>query len=397
MSPANGSVPKDPVAETVSADETGAEALRLRSALLMAIPNPLIAIDGEGRILFVNAAAESFFQASARTLRKSGLESIIPFASPLFRLIESVRETGATINEYEVSIGTPRTGGERAVDLQAAIVPELPGVVVLQIWPRSMAQKIDRQLTYRGAARTVSGMAAMLAHEIKNPLSGIRGAAQLLEPGLSEEDRALTQLICAEADRIRNLVDQMEVFSDERPLKREPVNIHHVLDHVKRIAESGFAAGIPIHELYDPSLPPVLGNRDQLVQVMINLLKNAAEAVRADDRPGGFIELSTAFRPGVRIAVPGARQKVSLPLEVKVKNTGRPVPEEIRPHIFEPFVTTKPSGKGLGLALVAKIVRDHGGVVEFTSDERFTTFRILLPLYEGPPEAETVGDNAEGT
>ncbi|HHN72833.1 MAG TPA: PAS domain-containing protein [Thermopetrobacter sp.] len=361
----------------------------MRSALLMAIPNPLIAIDGGGRIVFANAAAESFFQTSARSLRRSGLESIIPFASPLFRLIEAVRESGASINEYEVSIGTPRTGGERTVDLQATTVPELPGVVVLQIWPRSMAHKIDRQLTYRGAARTVSGMAAMLAHEIKNPLSGIRGAAQLLEPGLGEDDRALTQLICAEADRIRDLVDRMEVFSDERPLKRRPVNIHHVLDHVKRVAESGFAAGIPLHELYDPSLPPVLGNRDQLVQVILNLVKNAAEAVRADDRPGGFIELSTAFRPGVRIAVPGSRQKVSLPLEVKVRNTGRPIPEELRPHIFEPFVTTKPSGKGLGLALVAKIVRDHGGVVEFASGERFTTFRILLPLYEGDAGEET--------
>ncbi len=356
--------------------------LRMRSALLMAIPNPLIAIDAENTILFVNAAAENFFQASARTLRKYGLESIIPFTSPLFELIESVRRTGATINEYEVSIGTPRTGGERAVDLQAGIVPELPGVVVLQIWPRSMAQKIDRQLTYRGAARTVSGMAAMLAHEIKNPLSGIRGAAQLLEPSLPEEDRALTQLICAEADRIRNLVDQMEVFTDERPLQREAVNIHTVLDHVKKLAESGFAAGIPIQEYYDPSLPPVLGNRDQLIQVFLNLVKNAAEAVRADDRPGGHIDLTTAFRPGVRIAVPGSRQKVSLPLEVKVRNTGRPVPDEIRPHIFDPFVTTKPSGKGLGLALVAKIVRDHGGVVEFTSDERFTTFRVLLPIYD---------------
>ncbi len=360
----------------------GDAVLRMRSALLMAIPNPLIAIDAENGILFVNAASENFFQASARTLRKYGLESIIPFSSPLFELIESVRRTGATINEYEVSIGTPRTGGERAVDLQAGIVPELPGVVVLQIWPRSMAQKINRQLTYRGAARTVSGMAAMLAHEIKNPLSGIRGAAQLLEPSLPEEDRALTQLICTEADRIRNLVDQMEVFTDERPLQREAVNIHTVLDHVKKLAESGFAAGIPIREYYDPSLPPVLGNRDQLIQVFLNLVKNAAEAVQADDRPGGHIDLTTAFRPGVRIAVPGSRQKVSLPLEVKVRNTGRPVPEEIRPHIFDPFVTTKPSGKGLGLALVAKIVRDHGGVVEFTSDERITTFRVLLPIYE---------------
>ena len=360
---------------------TAAEAVKLRASLLMAIPNPLITIDGEGGIIFVNAAAENFFQASERTLRRYGLEGIVPFSSPLPELITQVREMAATVNEYDVTVGTPRTGGERKVDLQAAFVPDVAGAVILQIWPRSMAQKIGRQLTYRGAARTVSGMAAMLAHEIKNPLSGIRGAAQLLEPSLDEEDRALSQLICTETDRIRDLVDQMEVFTDERPLERAPVNIHDVLDHVKRVAENGFAAGIAIHELYDPSLPPVFGNRDQLIQVLLNLVKNAAEAIREAGGEGA-IELSTAFRPGVRIAVPGGAGKVSLPLEVKVKNPGKPIPEDIQRHIFEPFVSSKPSGKGLGLALVAKIVRDHGGVVEFSSDDRFTTFRILLPFYE---------------
>ncbi len=366
----------------MNAERRDTDDLKLRAALLMAIPNPLIAIDADDEILFVNAAAESFFQASARVLRRHGLEGIIPFSSPLPELIGQVRETAATVNEYDVTVGTPRTGGERTVDLQAAFAPDVPGVVILQIWPRSMAQKIDRQLTYRGAARTVSGMAAMLAHEIKNPLSGIRGAAQLIEPSLEEDDRALAQLICAETDRIRDLVNQMEVFTDERPLERAPVNIHDVLDHVRRVAENGFAAGIPIQELYDPSLPPVLGNRDQLIQVMLNLVKNAAEAIREGAREGA-IELSTAFRPGVRIAMPGMAGKVSLPLEVKVRNPGAPIPEEIRRHIFEPFVSSKPSGKGLGLALVAKIVRDHGGVVECDSTGSHTTFRILLPFYDG--------------
>ncbi len=360
------------------------EALKLRSALLMAIPNPLIAIDAQGRLLFVNAAAESFFRASERSLRKAGLESIIPFSSPLYRLIEEVRKNPVTVNEYEVSIGTPKTGGERAVDIQAAFVPDVPGAVILQIWPRSMAREIGRQLSNQGAARTVSGMAAMLAHEIKNPLSGIRGAAQLIEPELEEDDRALARLIRDEADRIRDLVDQMEVFTDERPLQRAPVNIHDVLGRVRRVAESGFCAGIPVQENYDPSLPPVLGNRDQLIQAFLNLVKNAAEAITETGK-GGVIELSTAFHPGVRISAPGAANKISLPLEVKVRNTGSRIPEELRPHLFEPFVSSRPSGKGLGLPLVAKIVRDHGGVVEFSSDERFTTFRVLLPLYEGEP------------
>ena len=169
---------------------------------------------------------------------------------------------------------------------------------------RTIADKMDRQLTHRGAARSVSALAAMLAHEIKNPLSGIRGAAQLLEQSAGDDDRTLTRLICDEADRIVKLVDRMEVFSDERPVEREPVNIHVVLEHVKRLAQSGFARHIKFVEDYDPSLPPVLANRDQLVQVFLNLVKNAAEAI-GEAATDGEIQLTTAFRPGVRLSAAG--------------------------------------------------------------------------------------------
>ena len=246
---------------------------------------------------------------------------------------------------------------------------------------RSMAQMIERQLTHRAAARSVSGMAAVLAHEIKNPLSGIRGAAQLLEPGLKDEDRALTQLICTETDRIRDLVDRMEVFGDERPLAAEPVNIHSVLDHVKRLAETGFADGIKINVDFDPSLPPLPANRDKLIQAFLNLVKNAAEAIEEGREPGRIV-LRTAFRPGVRLAVPGTGARVSLPLMIEVEDTGPGVPDELKPHLFDPFVTTKRKGTGLGLALVAKIIGDHGGVIECESVPKRTVFRVLLPLQD---------------
>ncbi len=152
--------------------------------------------------------------------------------------------------------------------------------MVLVLQDSSAALALDRQLAFRGAARSVTGMAAVLAHEVKNPLSGIRGAAQLLEASVEDADRELTVLIRDEADRIRALVDRMEAFS-EKPISRNAVNIHRVLEHVRRLAQTGFAEHIRFQENYDPSLPPVWGNRDQLVQVVLNLVKNAAEAVSA--------------------------------------------------------------------------------------------------------------------
>jgi two-component system nitrogen regulation sensor histidine kinase GlnL len=347
------------------------------------LPMPVIVAGTRGEILFANQAAEQFFAMGVGMLMRQRIADLLPFGSPLHQLIQQTRETGSSIAERKVDLSTPRLG-ERIADVTLTAAPEPEGAVIVLLQERSLAQRMDRQLLYRGAARSMSGMSAVMAHEIKNPLAGIRGAAQLLEESAPEADRPLAQLICHETDRIRSLIDRMESFGDSMALTRDPVNIHEVLDRVKRVIETGFGRGLRIVEVFDPSLPPVLGDRDNLIQAFMNIVKNAADACPAD---AGEIVLSTAYRPGVRLAAPSRggdkRERMSLPLEVTVRDNGSGVAEDLLPHIFDPFVTTKAKGMGLGLALVAKIIADHGGVIECESQPRRTIFRVLLPVIKG--------------
>ena len=213
------------------------------------------------------------------------------------------------------------------------------GILVV-LHPCSVARRLNHQLVYRGGARAVAGLAATLAHEVKNPLSGIRGAAQLLEGSVAEDERPLIRLICEETDRICGLVDHMEQFADGRPIERGPVNIYLVLEHVRRLAESGFGRQVRFIERYDPSLPAVDGNRDQLVQVFLNLVKNAAEAV---PREGGEIRLSTQYTHGLSLRVANSRERVELPIMVQVQDNGPGVGDDMAGHLFDPFVSSKPS------------------------------------------------------
>ncbi|WP_416896863.1 MAG: two-component system sensor histidine kinase NtrB [Minwuia sp.] len=349
---------------------------KLHEAVVNALADPVLVADRDGRIMLANPAAEEFFGVGQSMLRRQTISDIAPFGSPLLSLFRQATEALGAISEYGVLLGTPKSE-VKTVNIQLSPIVEQPGSVVIQIEERTMASKMDRSLTHRGAARAVTGMAAVLAHEVKNPLSGIRGAAQLLEAGLEEDDRELTGLIIDEVQRIVALVDRMEAFSDPRPSERKGCNIHQVLERVKKVAESGFGKSVRFIENYDPSLPMVLGNQDQLIQVFMNLVKNGCEA--APDGKGE-ITLSTAYRHGVRLAVPGSAERVELPLEVTIADNGPGVPEDLRQHMFDPFVSTKPSGTGLGLALVAKTINDHGGIIEYDASGRGAVFRIYLPV-----------------
>jgi two-component system nitrogen regulation sensor histidine kinase GlnL len=354
---------------------------RVSAAVLDALPHPVFVVSGDGMIEEANTAAQNFFQASTNVLRRHPIEYFVPFGSPLLSLIEQVRGRGAPVNEYRVDLGTPRNGGERMVDIYASPVVEGDDNVVIVLQERTIADKIDRQLTHRGAARTVTGPRGDARPRDQEPALGHpwRGPASRIRAFGDADEVPLTRLISRRnRPHRRSLIDRVEVFGDDRPMEREPINIHVVLDRVKLLAKNGVARGITFSEEYDPSLPPIHGNRDQLIQILLNLVKNAAEVLERTQSPE--IKLSTAFRPGIRISVTGVSERISLPLEILIEDNGPGVPPDILPFLFDPFVTTKTNGSGLGLALVAKIVGDHGGVIDCESRPGRTRFRILLPV-----------------
>lgn len=357
-----------------------AEELSGRS-ILDSMSDPVLVINKDTEIQYANMAAQQSFATGLSRMIGRQVAAVLPSDSPVISLLEEVAISNAAIYERDVEFELPMLGN-RLMDVQAMPLVDQPGHFLLVLQDRGVPHSINKQLTNRGAARSVSGMASVLAHEIKNPLSGIRGAAQLLEASVPDNEHRLTRLICDEADRICRLLDRMEVFSDDRPLEREPVNIHEILNHAREVGRHGYSKDVTFREVFDPSLPPVLGAHDQLVQVFLNLIRNAIEALPEE---GGEVTLTTAFRHGMHIALPGTRGRVTLPLEVCVTDNGPGVAEDIRPHIFDPFVTSKSSGTGLGLALVAKIIGDHGGTIECLEglgrgSESGTTMRILLPI-----------------
>jgi len=355
---------------------------------LSALPFAILVVNRKTRICFLNDAVEQLFEQGAHHLLGKYLTDLFEKNSPICSLVLQAYQNQVSVVEYDVTLGL--TGNRnRNVSITAAPVMEEPEFMVLSVHEESNARRIHNHNSQRNAARSVTGLAALLAHEVKNPLSGIRGAAQLLEAAVTEDDRNLTRLICEETDRICSLVDSMEVFS-HLEIKRKAVNIHRVLERVKNIAEAGFGKNVSFMEEYDPSLPPVWGNEDQLIQVFLNIVKNACEAV---PKGNGKIVIRTGYRHGIRLSVPGAAPSIPIPLTVTVSDNGLGIGDDVASNLFDPFVTSKLDGTGLGLALVAKTISDHGGLIDFNSSSGGTEFNICLPAFIESLEAsqDTLG------
>jgi two-component system nitrogen regulation sensor histidine kinase GlnL len=354
---------------------SGANAAALKAAAFDLGPEPALLIGADGALAAANEAAEALFGQGLGLLARGRLSGVLPPSSPLMALLTRAVEEGVRVREHGVEIAL---FGHSGFEADCAASPLADGAVLLTLHVRG-AVGAERSADPAGL-RSVVGLGRMLAHEIKNPLAGIRGAAQLLKTGAAAEDQPLAQLIVDETERIRRLVDRMEAFSDDAPPDREAVNIHSVLDRVRALVANGVADDLVLRERYDPSLPPTWGDEDQLIQIFLNLVKNAAEAAHLRGDGAGEITILTAWRPGVRIRDAGGAVLKGAPLEVRIQDNGPGVPPTMRDHLFQPFVTSKSHGAGLGLALVAKLVAGHGGVIDFESEPGRTVFRVLLPV-----------------
>ncbi|WP_425229667.1 two-component system sensor histidine kinase NtrB [Sphingomonas sp.] len=337
--------------------------------LFAALPVAALLVDPGDRIAHANAVAEQLLQMSERHMIGQPLATVLPPPD------HGGGRDGHNFAAYDTQITTPR--GTLRVDYLKVQVPHRSGWRLITLHPGAASRRLGHSADRDAGARAAVGAAAMLAHEIKNPLSGIRGAAQLI--GQGEAGPALPQLIVTEVDRIAALIDRMADFADTRPLPTQPANIYPLLAHVRGVAQAGFAAGVAIEERFDPSLPPAQVNADAMTQILLNLLKNAREAVRGIVQPR--LMLSTAYRHGMAVSAGPDRPRQPLPIEICVHDNGPGAPADIADHLFDPFVSGRPEGQGLGLALVDKLMRDQGGIVQYAREgvPEMTVLRLLLP------------------
>ena len=354
------------------------------------LPFPIVLLDREDSFIWLNHAGEQFFKSSLSILCGTRLDRLIPKDSQIFSLIRRARQSGTSVEDKAITFVGPRIGLKGA-SLQLAPFSlsnfDEP-VMLMTLQERTGAEQLATQQNFKGAALSMSRMSALLAHEIKNPLAGIKGAAQLLEMELPEAHHELSHMIVSETDRITSLLRRIENMSSDAPVRFETVNIHEVLDHCLKITSASFGRHLDIKRSYDPSLPNIQADREMLVQCFINLFKNASEATEVGDS----LSLQTSYSLTRYVTTETSRKLIHLPLQIAITDSGSGVSDDLQAHIFEPFVSNKSGGSGLGLAMVASVIADHGGAIAMHSSPQGSCFTLNLPITQGYNDAASGGE-----
>lgn len=355
------------------------------------LPFPIVLLDRDDSFIWLNHAGEQFFKSSLSILSGTRLDRLIPKDSQIFSLIRRARQSGTSVEDKAITFVGPRIG-IRGASIQLVPFPlsdfDEP-VILMTLQERTGAEQLATQQNFKGAALSMSRMSALLAHEIKNPLAGIKGAAQLLEMELPEAHHELSHMIVSETDRITSLLQRIENLSSDAPVRFEAVNIHEVLDHCLKITSASFGRHLEIKRSYDPSLPDIQADREMLVQCFINLFKNASEATEEGDS----LSLQTSYSLTRYVTTETSRKLIHLPLQIAIKDSGKGVSDDLQAHIFEPFVSNKSGGSGLGLAMVASVIADHGGAIAMHSSPQGSCFTLNLPITQGYNDTAS-GDGA---
>ena len=352
----------------------------LTEAQIFAIlPNPVFVLDRDDQFIYLNQAAEIFFQSSQMMLLGTSLTSLIPADSNFLSMVSRARTHATSVGDQGVEFAGPKIG-LKLINVQITPFGDAEPRLLVCIQERALAERLRGQSLFRGAARSIAAMAALLAHEVKNPLAGIKGAAQLLEADLDVNGdvngQSLTRMIVEESDRVAALLDRMEGFAGGANLVLAPVNIHEILDHCLNLAQASYGAHTTIRRSYDPSLPLVNGHRDLLIQAFINMIKNASEATDSN----GEIVIKTSYSQGRRLTFAAVDGGSYAPVQVEVIDNGAGISEELRDHIFDPFVSGRSGGSGLGLTMVASVIADHGAMIDVESVPGQTVFRMNFPV-----------------
>ncbi len=330
----------------------------------------VILLDEQSRVAYLNPAAENLFALSSKNLIGLPVQQAFTHTGQLAAAMQQALNNNASYIEHDLTLGTHTHG---KLHLRCTATPLLLGksLLLLEFHPMDRPLKLAREEQMLDQTQANRLLLRNLAHEIKNPLGGIRGAAQLLEQELEKPGlREYTQVVIQEADRLRSLIEKLLV--PQHAPNFSALNIHEVLERVRSLVLAEMPTELVIQRDYDTSLPPLLGDKEQLIQVMLNIVRNAAQAMQGQ----GIIELRTRIARQVTLM----KKLHRLAVMVQVIDNGPGVPEHLRDKIFYPLVSGRPDGHGLGLTLAQDFVSQHHGNIEFDSEPGCTCFTVMLPL-----------------